>query len=264
MSTSQMLGHDPNLDSLRNEILNRIDESIARLDTYQYSEAPSLPETNLVSKPISEYFSNQNIIPAVRAFHDLARTLLVEFRNFIQNCTDAETLEKAKSGINSFMFDFRRFQTIKDIDDASNRGERTDLQSASDLNEAIANITAQNVNIPQLLIELQANQVAIKEIVEVIMSSTEGFPTGESGEIDEKLKDLYLRFREMLKSINSNLSVSQAIIVLSEFITAVKFVSDQTTNPYVADLFSNIFNRLASYYTAADLGSYYVDEDQSN
>lgn len=248
-------GQPKDPDQIKHKLLQFINESLIGIDTFDYSEIPHIehPQGRLPS--LKNYFNDDNFIPAIKAFHEVSRGLLIDFKVFIENCSDAATLIRLEEGITSYTMDIRRFDNVDQENDAKKITHKTTLQYNPELSSEVARITSENMNIPELILQLKGNPEAVAAIKDMIMNSIEGFPV----EVEGMIK-VYLDFVQILKIIDTQIDPSRAVSIIVEFIVSVKYVSDFATNDHIKDTLSNIFNILANYFGAVELGQMYYQD----
>lgn len=253
--TNLLTGQPKDLYQRKQELLSFIDSSLENLDRFNYDEIPHIDHQLVRLPSLQNYFNDDNFIPTIRAFHDVVRGLLQEFRSFVEQCSDLDTIKRFEDGLSSHTMDFRMFRTAADELAEKQDSPRTTLQYNQSLNNDVARITSENVNIPELILQLQGNPEAIQGIKNLIMASVGGFPVEEEGMISA-----YLEFVKVLESLDTKIDTSEAVVIIIEFLVAVKHVSDFATNTYLKDTLSNIFNILANYFTAVGMGQMFYQD----
>lgn len=250
------------IETLRAELLEQIDERLERLSTQDYSF--ELPVTNLdqigILDDVKAYFENGEYMSAVKEFHGIVIEFLTEFRDFVLKTTDIAILENYKNFISSFTLNFRRLdelkiQTMQQAQDARDAGERLDVQNDMRLREDIADITARRANLRELLLLLKGDPDKNAEMPSLILEAINGFPTEPEG-----LIQVYEKFKSRLKELGSDTDPVAAAHLITQFLVAMKYVADHSTNQYVSDAISNVYNILFTYFTAVEIGWMYSSE----
>lgn len=247
--TTLLTGQPKDLNQRKQDLLSFIDTSLEKIEKFDYDNIPPIDHQLVRLPSLQNYFNDDNLVPTIRAFHDVTRGLLLEFRTFVEQCTDLDTIKRFEDGLSSHTMDFRLYRTAADEATEHETSPGTTLQYNPLLNNDVARITSENVNIPELILLLKGNPEAIQEMKNLIMDSVGGFPVEIEGMISA-----YLDFVKVLKSLETEIDTSEAVLIIMEFLVAAKHVSDFATNPYLKDTLSNIFNILANYFTAVGMG----------
>jgi len=254
---SMLTGQPKNIEELRSEILQAINEKLATLESYDFRELPVFKQTNQlgIHPNVNDFFDDTKILSVITQFKILAQGLLTRFLIFIESCPDYDTLVSYESGLVSTSIDFEKWKTVEDAEKAAQEGEKTTLQHSQDLALAITNITANGVSASQLILDLSGMPGSESLIQKLLLRSSEGFPGTAD---DEYLKNMYYEFVKFLSEINSPIESDRALRIIGEYIFAAKVLSDQVTDDLVRDVFSNVFNILGNYFSAILIGSMYA------
>jgi hypothetical protein len=241
MADNLLTGQPQNIEQIRQEVINKLLASLARIDELNAAEPEDVtlipPEALVLYNSIPQYFQNETIQLATRDLRDLARDVLTNLLEFVRNSQDLASIQHIQKGVVSHTMDYNRFKTVAE----ANATQGGDLQSNLQLRQRVAEIAARNLDLSKILDKLVANPANRAFIARFILnlSLAKDFS-------DENLAKMGKELLEFLKSIESALKPEEAYLVMQEFLVVLKYVGDYATTPFVQDLFSNITSSLAN------------------
>jgi len=247
-----LLTDDPDIDTIKKDLLNKIAEANVLLETFDYSERIIIPvnsELKYLTK-LEDYVSGGDVTATVMAFHNMVRELLQEYETFISECKEEATILRLREGLMSHTMDIRRFKTVTQEKEAKEAGEPAAMQDNPRLQVDVAMALSKAINAPNLIRVLEGDNPDQMEIVKLMRLSTSRFPKDNEGFIK-----IYKDFMSFLNVVGSNMSIQEALPIMIDFLVALKQIADYSTDKFIKDMISNIFMILSNYFIAAEIGS---------
>lgn len=205
---------------------------------------------------IEGYFrSSQASELFIKSFFEIILGLLDKLEAYLkkdpQQISD-DTLYELSLGISSHLFDFTLYKGVEDAARIREEGGVTSMQNNPTLLQQSAELSRDYINLPDLLKDLMAStgkENSERELAAFILELAKGFP-GE-----DKIDLTYEDFKKLIREkLGSNISISRATSVITEYMYAMQLVAGAFSDPFVSDLISNVFNIMSGYITTIQIG----------